>query len=91
MNERLINNVEKRFMAEIISGNELDLFSMNGLALFTGSTRRRLDAETLSHHELVIKVSDLNVKRDATCHVVINVNDLNDNIELVIYDKLDTR
>ena len=92
---------EKRFSAEIVSGNEQGLFSVNGLALFTagGTARRRLDRETLDHHELVVRVRDLNWPRrePATCMISVKLSDLNDNrpivndIELVIYDKLDTR
>jgi len=93
----VVSEAEKRFNAEIVSGNEADLFSMNGLALFTGSTRRRLDRESLDHHQLEVRIKDLGSGRETRCAISVKLSDLNDNrpivndVELVVYDKLDTR
>ena len=96
-NLEVVSDAEKNFKAEIVSGNEHGFFAMNGLAFFTGANRRRLDRETLERHELVVRVEDLNAKRTAKCVIAVKLSDLNDNrpivndIELVVYDKLDTR
>jgi len=88
---------EERFSAEIVSGNEAGLFGMNGLGLFTGGTRRRLDRETMDHHELEVVVREAGTLRERRCVVNVQLSDLNDNrpivndVELVVYDKLDTR
>ena len=93
----LVGEAEARFKAEIVGGDPDGLFEMKGLALFTGATRRRLNKELLDHYELTVRVVDLRANRIASCLVVVNVTDLNDNrpivndIELVVYDKLDTR
>lgn len=97
MNMKVVAEAEKKFKAEIVGGDADGLFEMNGLSLFTGATRRRLNKELMDHYELTVRVLDLSVNRMASCLVVVNVTDLNDNrpivndIELVIYDKLDTR
>ena len=89
-----------RFKAQIVSGNAQGLFQMQGLAVHTGSSSRKLDRETRAQHELEIRVVDeltTNYTRAATCKLIVNVNDINDNrpivndVELTMYDKLDSK
>jgi len=90
----------KVYKAQIVSGNTHGLFSMNELSLFTGSSSRKLDRETRAYHELDIQITEtneaFNSTRYASCRVVVNLNDINDNrpiindIELVIYNNLDS-
>jgi len=93
----LNSNTNKSYKSQIIAGNPQGLFSMNDLSLYTGSSLRKLDRETRIQHELDIKISEINSTRYATCKIVVNLNDINDNrpivndIELIIYNKLDEK
>ena len=98
------NSEAGEFVAQILTGNAQGLFDMEGLSLYTGSSSRKLDRETRAQHELDVKITHVTAnatlqasRRFATCKIVVNVNDVNDNrpvlnaVELVIYNKLDTR
>ncbi len=101
--EEITMDDDSRYRAQIVSGNAQGLFQMQGLSLHTGSSSRKLDRETRAQHELEIRIidqlaSNYSVRSAAaSCKVIINVNDINDNrpivndVELSIYDRLDAK
>lgn len=88
-------SLESRFVAHIVSGNAQGLFDMSELSLYAGGSARKLDRETRAQHELVVKIietpltkSNLSLAKSngtiqktrfATCKIVVNVDDINDN------------
>ena len=73
-------DLEQKLVFEIMSGDPQSLFSINPLTGEIFTTRRKLDREVQSEHELEVRVSDTGQPAlNSTTRVVVAVKDENDN------------